>query len=298
MTADQKKQNLERKADGTITFTLIIPKKDVEEAYKKALSRAVEHTEIKGFRKGKAPENLVEKQVGKQKLYTDALQYSLPEAYASVVKENNLKPITNPKIEPQNLEEGQDWSLQVTLAEKPEIKLGDYKKIVTGAKAAAKIWIPGKDEPQTSGPGEPEKKPEDSLEQQLGKIFEALVKEIKFEIPAFLIEDETARLLSRLVNQLQKLGVNLDQYLMSINKSATALRKEYQDQSVRTLRLEFILNEIAHDLKVTVTDAEVDELIKAVGDEKLKKSLNTPTERMTIRESLRKRKVTDALLKL
>jgi len=62
------------------------------------------------------------------------------------------------------------------------------------------------------------------------------------------------------------------------------------------LKLELILNEIAQDLKIQVSDQEIDSLIQSVGDEKLRESLKTPSERSGIRSTLRKRKVLDTLL--
>lgn len=290
---NDKPSNLERKPDSTATFTLTIPKEKVKKGYQKALSIATQQAQLKGFRKGKAPASLVEKELGKQKLYTQALQHLLPEAYAEAAKSLSLKPISGPRIEPEKLEEDHDWQLKVTVAEKPDIKLGDYKKIVSGAKSADKIWVPGKDQdPSLKG----EKK--QSTEELISKVLDTLLQNIQFTLPEFLIDEEVNRLLSQLLDQIQKLGMNLDQYLASLNKTSEQLRKEYRDQAERSLRLELILNEISDDLKITVEKKEIDDLIQAVGDEKLKKKLNTPSERIAVRASLRKRKVIDALLKL
>jgi FKBP-type peptidyl-prolyl cis-trans isomerase (trigger factor) len=288
-------EKVERKNDGTIVISLTIPWKTVEEGYKKAIAEYKKNLEIKGFRKGKAPDNLVIEEVGKQKLYTQTLQIILPDAYAAAVKSENLQPITNPKIEAKKIEEGSDWELSVTTAERPKFELGDYKKVVSDVKAVEKIWVPGT-EAET---GKKREKPEESLEKRLGKIFDALIENIKITLPAYLIEEQVNQDLSRLVSQLERLGLTLDQYLLSLKKTAENLRAEYQSQAERTLKLEFILSEIANDQKITVFEEEVDELIDKVGDEKLKSKLkSSAVERASIRESLRKRKVTDELLKL
>ena len=293
--------DVERKPDGTATFKLTIPKENVATAYKKALEEAVKITEIEGFRKGKAPEHRVAERVGKQKLYTQTLQHLLPVVYAKAVNALSLKPITSPRVEPESLEEGQDWHLKVTVAEKPDIRLGDYKKAATAALTSGKIWVPGKDaQPQTQGaPTDTNaSQPQQSTDERISKVFEALLSSIEITPPEMLVEDEVNRQLSRMVQQLEKLNLTVDQYLASLGKTSQELRKEYRQQAERTLKLELILNEIAEDMKVSVADQEVDEMIKAVGDEKLRRSLDTPTERTAIRASLRKRKVIDNLLRM
>lgn len=296
-----KVSGLEKKPDGTITFKLTIAKQKVAIAYKKAVTIAVSESEIKGFRKGKAPESRVIELIGKQKLYTEALKLLLPSAYSDIVKKLKLAPITSPRIEPESLEESKDWELKVTLAEKPEITLGDYKKAVSAALASSKIWIPGKDTtPPTSGTKTTNKedKTQDSTEEKLSKVFEALLSSATLKLPKFLLEEEINRQLARLVQQIEKLNLTIEQYVSSLGKNIEQLKSEYNQQAERTLKLEFILNEIAQEQKVTVEDAEVQAVINAVGDEKLRKSLDNPSERTAIHANLRKRKVIESLLRL
>ena len=122
---------------------------------------------------------------------------------------------------------------------------------------------------------------------------------IHFSLPSFLIEEQLNHDLSHLLDQLQRLGLSLDQYLISLGKTIEQLKKEYRQQAERSLRLEFILNEISQDLKITVFEEEVDQLINSLGDENIKENLRkSSVDRASIRESIRKRKTTDELLKL
>ncbi|OGY18351.1 MAG: hypothetical protein A2900_04310 [Candidatus Chisholmbacteria bacterium RIFCSPLOWO2_01_FULL_50_28] len=292
---------INKKPDGTAVFELVIPKDTVASEYEKVLTDATKNTEVSGFRKGKAPTNLVEEKVGKQQLYTTVLKRVLPEAYLKEVNRLNLKPIASPKIEPQKIEEGQDWTLTVTLAEKPPFTLGNYRKVVSGALATAKIWVPGKDQPSPEQPGstQPKNAPsQPSTDEKLAKIFQALLSAISIPVPEILIEDELNHSLTHLIEQLQRLDLSLDQYLTSLGKTSDQLRTEYRTRAEEEIKLELILNEIAIDLQITITKEEIDELIKAVGDEKLRERLSTEDQRRTIGASLKKRKVVDALLKM
>jgi len=289
--------DLKKTPDGAVQFTVHIPQIDVKPEYQKILEETVRETELKGFRKGKAPNKLVEEHIGKQKLYTSVLQHLLPGVYAKAVKELNLFPISNPRVEPVSMEEEKDWTLTVTVAEKPHINLGNYKKVVSDALASSKIWVPGKGEPATiSDKNKQEKGSSKSTDEKLAKVFAALLESIQFQLPAFLLEEEVNRELSRLIEQIEKLNLTIDQYLSSLGKTSDQLRSEYTQQAERTLKLELILNEIAQDLKIQVSDQEIDSLIQSVGDEKLQESLKTPSERSGIRSTLRKRKVLDTLL--
>ena len=162
---------VERKEDGTLIISLSIPWKTVEEGFKKAVAETKKSLELKGFRKGKAPDNLVIEHIGKQNLYTQTLQFVLPDAYAAIVNNEKLHPIANPRIEAKNIEEGSNWELIVTTAEHPKVELGEYKKAVVGAKAVGNIWVPGKDNGSSNKKGEMK---EESIEKKLGKIFYTL----------------------------------------------------------------------------------------------------------------------------
>lgn len=290
---------VERKSDGSVSFPVTIPKSTVKQEYDLVLTRSASQVELKGFRKGKAPIKLVEENLGKQKLYTQVLQQLLPKVYANQIKKLNLKPISNPKIEPKSIEEDKDWQLIITIAEKPEIKLGNYKQVVSAALAASKIWVPGKDAAEENQPKAAETaEPQQSTDEKIAKVFDALLNHVELTLPELVLEEELNRLLSQLVQQMEKLGLTIDQYLASLRKSSDQLRQEYRQQAERNLKLELILNEIAIDLKIKVDENEINQLIQTVKDEKLRKNLSKPPERANIAVSLRKRKTLDALIRM
>lgn len=290
-------KTIAKQPDGTVQFTIIIPKQKVKKAYTKTLDEQIKKTELKGFRKGMAPRDRVESHIGKQRLLTDTLQRILPEEYSNKVNELKLSPISFPKIEPKKTEDNSDWELFVTTVEKPKIELGNYKKAVTDAKKVSKIWVPGKDGNTKDAVAKDDKKQE-SADEQIKNILDALIQHVKFPLAKSLIEEDTNRLLSQLIQKLERLGLSLEQYLSSISKTGEQIRKEYKDQAERNVRLELILNEIAQDMEIKIEKSEIDKLVESVGDPKLKEKLDTPTERNAVRISLRKRKVLDNLMKL
>ncbi len=282
---------LNKQTDGTLELTITIPKKRVAAAYKKTLNLLAKETEVKGFRKGKAPLKKVEEKIGKTKIYEEVLKFLIPEVYVETVKEQKVKPIINPQISVVSLEESKDWQIKAITCELPQLNLGNYKGEVKKALATEKIWVPGKDEDK-------EEKSEEKESERLGKIFQVLLKTVKIQVPELLIQEEVNRILSRLIDQTGRLGLTVEQYLASIGKTSDQIRQEYHQQAEESLKLELILSAIADKEKVQISDSEVQKMIDATPDEGAKKAMETPAQRAYIRQLLRKRQVIDKLTKL
>lgn len=281
---------IQKQPDGSVELTVTIPQKQVQSAYQKALAEFTRQAEIKGFRKGKAPAKLVEEKIGKTKIYEEVLQSLVPEAYLEAIKEHHITPVMNPKIQVVSLEENKDWQFKATTAELPPISLDGYKDAIRKVLAADKIWVPGKDAKDT--------KTEPSDEAKMAKVFTALLQNVKLDLPKAMIEEEVDRMMARLVDQINQLGLTVDKYLAAQGKTAVQLRSEYEKQAAETLKLELILARIAEEDKVQVKEDEIDRMIKAVPDEKTRQSLESPQERAYLRQILKKRAVVDSLLKL
>lgn len=262
----------------------------VKASYQKNLKAVAEKTTLKGFRQGKAPIDVVEKNLDKAKLYGLVLEDLLPQTYFAAVKQHQLKPICEPKITAIKTEEGSDWAFKATACEAPEVKLGDYEKSVKGLKAKSKIWLPGQDKTEV--------KKEENEDERLKEIFQVLLKECQLELSSLLIEEEEKRMLAKLLNQTQKLGLTLDEYCAGNHKTIQQLKTEYRQLAAETLKLEFILQAIASNKNFVVEEKEIAHLIAAVPDEKSRQNLETPLQKAYLKTLLKKRKAIDFLLKL
>jgi len=279
---------LNRLSNGNIELTINIPWKKVKTAYEQVLEKFVNQTEVKGFRKGKAPKKLVEEKVGKETLYEETLKKLIPQVYLEAIQEHKLQPVINPQLKLTSAVWGKDWQIIATTCEIPEVKLKDYKGEIRKALAVEKIWVPGKDKK--------EKKP--TTEDKLEKIFKTLLETCQLQIPELLIENEVNRMLSRLIDQTSRLGLTVEEYLASQKKTAEELKKEYRQQAEETLKLEFILSAIADEQKIKVSDEEVEKMIRALPDEESKKEFQKPEQKTYLRHLLRKRRVIDNLSSL
>lgn len=112
-----------------VKLEITIEAEKFEEAIKKVYFKSAKYINIPGFRKGKAPMNIVEKYYGKEIFYEDAFNEVAGEAYEEALKENNVEAVSRPNIEVTQIEKGKELIFTATVETKPEVKLGKYKGI-------------------------------------------------------------------------------------------------------------------------------------------------------------------------
>ena len=107
-------------------LTIEMESAEMGESLEKSYHRLVKKTAIPGFRKGKAPRDILESYVGKERLFEDALNALLPEAYEKAIKEQEIEPIAQPHIE---IAQTDPVIFKAIVPLQPTIKLGDYHDI-------------------------------------------------------------------------------------------------------------------------------------------------------------------------
>jgi trigger factor len=113
--------------DGVLTFT--IAQAEIQKGLTTAFNKVKGNLNVPGFRKGKVSRQVFNRMYGEEALYEDALNAVLPEAYEAAVKEAGIDPVSQPKIDVDSMEKGQDWVIKAEVTVKPEVKLGDYKDL-------------------------------------------------------------------------------------------------------------------------------------------------------------------------
>jgi len=275
----------------TFEITAVIPFSEIKKTEESILEDQGKLVEIKGFRKGMAPQNMVKDVLGKEKLTRFILEKILPKLFQKAVEEFKLKPILSPKVELVSAEEGKDWQVKFLSCEEPEINLGGYKEeIKKAASTSAKIWTPG---------DQKEEKPQDKeneREKKVNTALEWLLNNLKVEISGLLIEDEVNRKLSSLIDQTQKLGLTVEQYLASSGKKIETIREEYAKQSRENLIFEFILGKIADEEKISVTEEDLNKATQKAQTETEKKALENQKYYLAV--LIRRQKTLDFLANL
>ena len=110
-----------------VKLELTVEASKFDEAIKKVYFQSAKYFNIPGFRKGKAPINIVEKYYGKEIFYEDAFNEVAQPALEEAIKENKLEIVSRPDIEVKQIGKGQDLIFTAVMQTKPEAKLGKYK---------------------------------------------------------------------------------------------------------------------------------------------------------------------------
>ena len=117
------------KKTNEVKLEITIDAEKFENAIKKVYFKSAKYFNIPGFRKGKAPIQIVEKYYGKEIFYEDAFNEVAQDALEEAVKENQLEVVSRPDIEITQIEKGKDLIFTAVMQTKPEAELGKYKGI-------------------------------------------------------------------------------------------------------------------------------------------------------------------------
>ncbi|MFA5895096.1 MAG: trigger factor [Candidatus Shapirobacteria bacterium] len=249
---DNKTTTFKANKDKTFVITGTFSVDEVTKTYDKVLASAQANFESKGFRKGKAPLNIVKENIHEHRIIEEILTTLITKLYSDVVTENKLHPIVQPQIKVVNppLELDKEWKVEMVGCELPVIELAkDYQDDIKKVNSTAT------DE-----------------NDRLNQTIASLIKNAKVEVPEMLIKNDVENKMSQLVDQTQQAGLTVNSYLKSKN---TTLEK-YQEELTIQITQEWITNlcidHIAKTNNITVSDKEVDEVISKNKD--LARNLN------------------------
>ncbi len=122
-----KVEKTEKNNELKLTFTIEAAKFD--EGMKKVYAKTAKYFNVPGFRKGKAPMNIIERQYGSEIFYEDTFNEIVPKVYDEELKANNIEAVSRPDIDVTQIGKGQDLIFTAVVQIKPEVKLGKYKGI-------------------------------------------------------------------------------------------------------------------------------------------------------------------------
>ena len=112
-----------------VKLEITIEAEKFENAMKKVYFQNAKYFNIPGFRKGKAPMNIVEKYYGAQIFYEDAFNEVATESYDKALEENKIEAVSRPEVDIKQMEKGKDVIFTAIVQTKPEVELGKYKGI-------------------------------------------------------------------------------------------------------------------------------------------------------------------------
>lgn len=241
-----KTTDLQKNADKSFTLSFSIDQASLAEEKVHVLTAFQVEFETKGFRKGKAPMNVVESQISPTALIEEVLSHTLSHLYQHKLEENNLKPICDPQINIKNppLSWDKSWEVEVTACELPEIKL-DPKYLSEISKI---------------------NKSDSKDDQKMDQTIKLLLDLSKVELPKMLIDSDLQKQLSNLVDQVQQSGLTVEQYLKSKNENIKDYTAKIEKQIRQEWQLNLCISQIAISEKLEVSQGEVEDVIKKQPD--------------------------------
>ena len=108
------------------TEVLVNVDKDLwKKAQQKAFNKVASNITVPGFRKGKAPANMLKGRVNQMEVFNEAINNVLQPVYEDILKNEDIQPVARPAFDVTKLSE-EDLEIKVTIATRPEINLGKY----------------------------------------------------------------------------------------------------------------------------------------------------------------------------
>lgn len=280
-----------RESNGTVSIKVKFDANEVVTAKKQAAAHLGQHITVPGFRPGKAPATIAESHLRVDKLAEETLTILADKAYTQAVDDNKYAPITKPNVSIPELKDQKDdenaiekaWpkmvekgtTLEITTFTTPDINLGDWQKIVKSAKVKEEKPVietaENLDEAKSKGKkakgNKEETKPADKSATDIERdiedaAMEALIDQVKFEIPEVLILGEAEQMLYRQIELVQRLGISYEDYLKTQKKEIADVQKEIKTEAEKTVRARFIISEIAKAAEKEIgADAKVQDVL-------------------------------------
>ena len=120
---------IEKLPENVVKVDIDIPAKDAVDFYNNAAKKLSQYVNIPGFRKGKAPRNIVEQNIGEERIKHEALETALPRIFSQVIKDNNFDVVAQPYVESYTYNIGEDLKITARMELRPEVTLGEYKNM-------------------------------------------------------------------------------------------------------------------------------------------------------------------------
>ena len=120
---------VEKKEKNMAVITVTVPAEDFAKAMKETYNREKGRYQLPGFRKGHAPQKMIEQFYGKGVFFEGAVNSCINRTYPDAAKESGLDIVSRPEIDVTQVEAGKDLIYTATVAVKPDVTLGEYKGI-------------------------------------------------------------------------------------------------------------------------------------------------------------------------
>lgn len=286
---------LEKLPASRVRLTITVPGNLLEEHYEKAVTKVAQHVEVRGFRKGHAPRNMVIEKAGNGTILNEMLDLIIPETYYLAVKDQeDLVPVDRPTVDVKELKGLDEGNLipteMVYTAEvdvMPEVKVGDYKKIKVKPKKAEDAvdeqqldqtvnelkQMYGDDYLKIGNFADEaafrEAVSENIKSQKLlqaesdtyDMILDELLKKSKVDVPEAFIHNEIHRMERQVEMQARAYGMGFEDWLKQEGKTHEDIHTEWRPQAEKAAKIGLVLGKIAEAEGIDPASQEASRLV-------------------------------------
>ena len=237
-----------------IEILVRVPVEEFNNFVEKATLDLGKELEIKGFRKGMAPKEMAEREIGPGRILEEAANQAIKENYPKAISENKIEAISKPEIEVLKLAPGNPFEFKAKISVLPEVKLPDYKQIASQVKKGEVVVAKEEIERLRA---EKERIEKERVRQE---ILDKIAENSQIEISEVLVESEKKRMLESLKQQVpQMLQINFENYLAKINKTEKELLDSFLPEAQRKIKNSLVLKEIERRENIEVSEKEIKE---------------------------------------
>lgn len=183
---------IEKLPKSKISISIAVGVEDMKKYNDKAIMNFANKVNIKGFRSGKAPKDIIVQHIGQEQINNEILDMAVNDSYKRAVIENKIDIVGYPEIKIIKFVPNQELEYLAETAVLPEVKLADYKKIAKEVGKTKKQEIKVEDK---------------EIENTLNWLVESYSKYSKLEKPVE-INDEFAKIFGKFEN-LEQLKNNI-----------------------------------------------------------------------------------------
>ena len=109
-------------------LTVEVPFEELKPSLDAAYKKIAQQINVPGFRRGKVPPTVIDRQVGRGAVLDEAINDVLPQKYVEALQENDLEPLAQPEIEVTKFEDNETLEFTAEVDVKPEITLPDVRR--------------------------------------------------------------------------------------------------------------------------------------------------------------------------
>ena len=108
-------------------LTVEVPFEELKPSLDAAYKKIAQQINVPGFRRGKVPPMVIDRQVGRGAVLDEAINEALPKLYVEALQANEIQPLNQPEIDITRFEDNEALEFTAEMDVRPEVELPDYK---------------------------------------------------------------------------------------------------------------------------------------------------------------------------